>query len=113
MKKILLIIIAILMIFVIISGCGNSEPDDGGETLLFLGSDNDLNYDEESGHYWDNFRNVWPIINDQTCSMIPVDWNEEYINYTVPIKLNGQETNLRMVMIATQSGYKMKLILSQ
>ncbi|PKM86302.1 MAG: hypothetical protein CVU87_12435 [Firmicutes bacterium HGW-Firmicutes-12] len=71
--------------------------DDSGETLMFLGSDYDLNYDEESGLYWDNFRSVWPIINDQTCSMIPVDWNEEYINYTVPIKLNGQETNLRMV----------------
>ncbi|HWP50448.1 MAG TPA: clostripain-related cysteine peptidase [Clostridia bacterium] len=79
--------------------------DDSGESLLFLGADYDLNYDEESGLYWDNFRNVWPIINDQICSMLPVDWSDNYILYTVPITLNGVETNLRMSYDYTTSQY--------
>jgi len=70
--------------------------DDNGETIFFLGSDYDLNYDEETGVYWDNFRNVWPVINGETISMLPLDQGENYISYTVPIMLNGEETNLRM-----------------
>ena len=72
------------------------ESDDG-KSMLFLGTDYDINYDEDSGVYSDNFRNVWPTINGETCSMLPLDWGDDYILYTVPVKLNGNETNLRML----------------
>ncbi len=70
--------------------------DDENNSLNYLGSDYDLNADEDAGIYWSNFRNVWPIINDNTCSMIPLYFNGDYILYTVPILLNGEQTNLRM-----------------
>jgi hypothetical protein len=70
--------------------------DENSGAIICLGSDYDLYYDKETKQYWDNFRNVWPAINNETCSMTPIDWNENYVLYTVPIKLNGKITNLRM-----------------
>lgn len=75
-------------------------------SIIYLGSDFDLNYDEENKIYWDNFRNVWPVINDNICSMTALDWNDDYIVYTVPIRLNGQETNLRMSYYYDSASYE-------
>jgi hypothetical protein len=70
--------------------------DDDSKDLYYMGSDFDLNSNEAEGLYWSNLRNVWPIINGNTCSMIPVSFSDEYILYTIPILLNGEKTNLRM-----------------
>lgn len=80
--------------------------DEESNSLLFLGSDYDLNSNDEGSVYWDNFRNVWPVINGNTCSMLPLEWGEDYILYTVPILLNGEPTNLRMTYYYEDSSYK-------
>lgn len=38
--------------------------------------------------------------------MTPLDWNEDYILYTVPIKLNGEYTNLRMSYYVDSATYE-------
>ncbi len=70
--------------------------DEGSTDLYFLGSDFDVNYDDDDSTFWSNFRNVWPLINNNTCSMIPLSFSDDYILYTVPILLNEETTNLRM-----------------
>lgn len=80
--------------------------DEESESLLFLGSDYDLNSEETGTKYWDNFRNVWPTINGETCSMLPLEWGEDYILYTVPIRLNGIDTNLRMTYHYANASYE-------
>lgn len=80
--------------------------DEESNSLNFLGSDFDLNSNEEGTTYWDNFRNLWPIINDNTCSMLAVDFGEDYILYTVPVTVNGEETNLRMIYHYATESYK-------
>lgn len=81
--------------------------DDENNSLNYLGSDYDLNVDEDAGLYWSNFRNVWPIISDNTCSMIPLFFNGDYILYTVPILLNGEQTNLRMSYSYESNAYSL------
>ena len=73
--------------------------------FYFLGSDFDLNSDEDNGIYWSNLRNVWPVVNDNICSMIPLSFSDDYILYTVPILLNGTRTNLRMTYDCIDSTY--------
>lgn len=79
--------------------------DDEANSLNYLGSDYDLNADTEAGVHWSNFRNVWPIINDSTCSMTPLYFDDDYILYTVPILLNGEQTNLRMSYSYASNSY--------
>lgn len=79
--------------------------DEEANSLNYLGSDYDLNADAEAGVYWSNFRNVWPIINDNTCSMTPLYFGDDYILYTVPILLNGEQTNLRMSYSYASNSY--------
>ena len=38
--------------------------------LYYLGSDYDVNYNDDTMVVWDNFRNVWPLINGNICSMV-------------------------------------------
>ncbi len=79
--------------------------DDDSNELYFMGSDYDVNFDYDKGIVWDNFRTVWPVINGNTCSMIPISFDENTIVYTVPIKLNGSETNLRMTYSYDDASY--------
>jgi len=79
--------------------------DDDRTELYFLGSDFDLNSDDANGMFWSNFRNVWPTINENTCSMIPLSFNDDSILYTVPIQLNGKQTNLRMTYDCKDASY--------
>jgi len=46
------------------------------------------------------------VINENICSMTALDWNEDYIVYTVPIRLNGEETNLRMSYYHDSASYE-------
>ena len=65
---------------------------DDGKAIVFLGKDNDLECDWEKGVFQDNFRGVWGSINDRECYMELVYEGDDYNLYTVPIKLNGEDS---------------------
>lgn len=71
--------------------------DDESNSLWYLGSDFDINQNDEGTQYWDNYRNVWTIINDNLCMMVALGFTDDYILYTVPVQVNGEPTNLRML----------------
>ena len=71
--------------------------DDESNDLWYLGSDFDVNSDDMGTRFWDNYRNTWTIINDCLCMMVAVSFTDDYILYTVPVQVNGADTNLRML----------------
>lgn len=72
---------------------------EGGDNYLYLGSDNDLDVDWDTGHVMDNFRGVWPSLNGQYVSFYIVESQDEFTVFSVPILLNDEETNLRVLWI--------------
>ena len=71
--------------------------DDESNSLWYLGSDFDINQNDEGTQFSDNYRNVWTIINDNLCMMVALGFTDDYILYTVPVQVNGEATNLRML----------------
>lgn len=71
--------------------------DEQEDIILLLGRDNDLDTDWENGVFMDNFRGVWGSIDGYLVYMEIVYEGEDYNTYSVPILLNGEEYNLRVV----------------
>lgn len=71
--------------------------DEESNSLWYLGSDFDINQNDEGTQFRDNYRNTWTIINDNLCEMVALSFTNDYILYTVPVQVNGQPTNLRML----------------
>jgi hypothetical protein len=71
--------------------------DDESSSIWYLGSDFDVNQNDEGTQFWDNYRNTWTIINDNLCAMVALGFTDDYILYTVPVQVNGEPTNLRML----------------
>ncbi len=67
---------------------------DSGEYML-LGLDNDISADWDTGIFQDNFRGVWPTINGLLCAPTLIAEEDNYNLYTIPVLLNGEQTNLR------------------
>ncbi|MCL1855271.1 MAG: clostripain-related cysteine peptidase, partial [Clostridia bacterium] len=65
--------------------------------FCYLGSDNDLDVNWETGDVADNFRGVWPSVDGQYVTFEIAQSTDQYIIYSIPIKLNGERTNLRVV----------------
>ncbi|MBR0147210.1 MAG: hypothetical protein IJM25_11200 [Eubacterium sp.] len=65
--------------------------------ILILGDTYDVDVDWEKGSFKDMFDGYWLSLPDgQNLSMLIVDKTPEYVIFTSPIKLNGEETNLRI-----------------
>jgi hypothetical protein len=71
--------------------------DDESSSIWYLGSDFDINQNDEGTQFWDNYRNTWTIINDNLCAMVALGFTDDYILYTVPVQVNSEPTNLRML----------------
>lgn len=67
---------------------------DSNECLL-LGYDDDIGSDWESGVFSDNFRGVWATLNGFYCAPRLIGYGDDYNLYSIPILLNGRQTNLR------------------
>ncbi len=80
--------------------------DDESNTLWYLGSDFDVNQNEDGSQFKDNYRNTWTIINDNLCMMVALSFTDDYILYTVPVQVNGQSTNLRMLYHLNSAEYE-------
>lgn len=71
--------------------------DMGNNELIYLGMDNDVSVDWNTGVVVDAFSGYWPTLPDnQHLEMILVNETDEYNLYSIPILLNGKETNLRI-----------------
>lgn len=73
--------------------------DEQEEYLLFLGRDNDLEADWESGTFKDNFWGYWGAIDGHIVYMDLVQESDEYDLYDVPILLNGAACSLRVAYV--------------
>jgi len=79
---------------------------DYGEYML-MGTDNDVIGDWENGVFYDNFRGVWPALNGYYVALSLIEEGADYNLYSIPIMLNGEETNLRAAYIweSDDTGY--------
>lgn len=80
--------------------------DQEQDVMLFLGMDNDLYADWENGRFQDNFRGVWGTLDGHVVYMEIVDSASYYNTYNVPILLNGEKYNLRVVYDFNQGRYQ-------
>ncbi|MBE6613262.1 MAG: clostripain [Ruminococcaceae bacterium] len=76
------------------------------DMILMLGRDNDLHSDWENGIFKDNFRGVWGALDGYLCYMEIVYEGEDYNTYSVPILLNDEEYNLRVVYDFTEEEWR-------
>ncbi len=68
-----------------------------GNDLIELGETVDVNGDWSTGKFSDNFDGYWLSLSDgQNIATYVVEETDDYVVYTSPILLNGEETNLRM-----------------
>lgn len=71
--------------------------DEENDTMMLLGSDNDITADWDNGVFMDNFRGVWGAIDGHLVYMELSNEGEDYNLYSVPVLLNGGEYNLQVV----------------
>lgn len=76
---------------------------DDEDHLLYLGTDGDINIDYDKGRVTDNFYGYWPTLNDYYINLNLIENTDDYYLYTVPIILNGKETNLRVAWICDEN----------
>ena len=69
----------------------------GDNEVILLGDTYDIDCDWENGTFADMFDGYWLSLPDgQNLSMTIVDKNDEFVIFSSPILLNGEETNLRI-----------------
>lgn len=71
--------------------------DEESDTMMLLGTDNDIISDWDNGIFYDNFRGVWGSIDGCLVYMELSEEGEDYNLYSVPVLLNGEEYNLQVV----------------
>ncbi|MBQ6246137.1 MAG: hypothetical protein IJK04_04670, partial [Kiritimatiellae bacterium] len=73
------------------------QLSEDGEDLIELGETYDINGGWDTGAFADDFDGWWISLPDgQNLATYIVEATEEYTIYTSPIRLNGEETNLRL-----------------
>lgn len=80
--------------------------DEKDNMAVFLGEDNDLDSDWQTGIFKDNFRGVWGSIDDCLVYMELSDETEDYQIYAVPILLNSEEYVLSVSYDYKSKDYK-------
>ena len=68
--------------------------DVAGDVLVAFGSDSNVNMDWQSGLCKDNFDGTWPMLCGHLIYIEVMNVNDNRVTYFVPIKLNGDETNM-------------------
>lgn len=79
------------------------QENESSNELLYLGIDNNINGDYKSGIFTDAFEGYWPALNGVYLNMNIIEVNDQYNIYSIPIYLNGEETNLRVAWIWDES----------
>ena len=79
--------------------------DENEGSIIMLGRDNDIDADWSKGIFLDNFRGVWGSIDGHLVHMELAYEGDDYNIYAVPILLNGEEYNLRVVYDYNEEDY--------
>lgn len=70
------------------------------DAQYYLGDDNNVNGDWETGEFWDNFDGAWPSLPDnQELMYFILEEDDAYTLYSSPILLNGREMYLRFAWV--------------
>ena len=70
---------------------------DDGQDYIEIGETFDVEADWDNGVFEDMFDGLWLALPDgQTLATYIVEYTDDYVIYTSPILLNGEETNLRI-----------------
>ncbi|MBR6486352.1 MAG: hypothetical protein IKT17_06635, partial [Lachnospiraceae bacterium] len=80
--------------------------DDETETFIYLGSDNNINADYETGVFEDNFNGEWMTIGGEYVYAELIEQNDDYNLYTIPVKLNGEEMFIKAVYDYNTEDYR-------
>ena len=73
------------------------QVDEEEDAMIELGQTIDIIGDWESGTFSDDFDGSWLSLPDgQNLAIFIADQGDDYVVYTSPIMLNGEETNLRI-----------------
>lgn len=70
--------------------------DEDTKEYLYLGKDNTIICDYDKGEFSDDFQATWMTIGDDYVNAELIDEDDDYNYYSIPIELNGKETNLRI-----------------
>ena len=72
--------------------------DAGGGEMIELGEDDEVVVDEENALIQDSFEGWWTALPDgQLLSVYLLEQHDAYNLYSAPVRLNGRETNLRIL----------------
>lgn len=71
--------------------------DEESSEYLLLGLDDDIVADWDKGNIKDNFSGNWLTLDDNYCCPKLVSQEDTYNVYSIPIELNGNQTNLRVI----------------
>lgn len=66
------------------------------ECLIYLGEDDEVNIDYDTGTITDAFEGDWPSLGGWPLAITTVGVTEDRSIYTAPVRLNGVDTNLRI-----------------
>ncbi|MCR4953566.1 MAG: hypothetical protein K6A43_05770 [Treponema sp.] len=70
--------------------------DEEANEFLYLGNDDAINADWDKGLFLDAFEGTWITIGDCYVNAELIEWDDDANYYSIPIELNGKDTNLRM-----------------
>ncbi len=79
---------------------------DDGDSFLYLGSDNTLECDYNTGEFKDMYSGSWMTIGDEYVCAYLTEEGEGYNLYTIPVKLNGKEMFLKSRYDSNTGKYK-------
>ncbi len=78
---------------------------ENNDTMLLLGRDNDIDMDYVNGIFLDNFRGVWGTIDGHFVYMEIIYEGDDYNLYAVPVLIDGEAYNLRVVYDFNEEEY--------
>ena len=86
--------------------CLLAYVDVENDVVLYLGSDANVKADWEKGTFTDNFDGTWMMLNGYPVYIEVTAEEENYVLYSVPIKLNGVRCNLEVAYNYDGNNYK-------
>jgi len=77
---------------------------EGSDQVIYLGYDNNVVLDRETGVLYDQWTGMWPTLNGEFVPFYFVNEDEKQSQYIIPVRLNGEKANLLVVF--TEDGGK-------
>lgn len=84
----------------------DGQEDGSSSEYVYLGEDNDINGDWENGTFQDNFWGQWMTIGGEFVNAELIEEADYYNLYSIPAKVNGQETNLHAIYDYSAEKYR-------